>query len=203
MAVIRGYRGLTAEIKYLAERNTGKAMLEEIRLEDVSGRQHAIAVFGGTFDPVHAGHLDLIRALVGKFDKVIIAPTSQNPWKANRPADFVDRLEMLRLALAQEGLALSSLGSPAGLSIFESGYVYAVEVVRSLRASHPALPLYWTIGADIAGEPSKWKDFEGSCAKVLVAPIRIDVHSTEIRKGVKEFHPAIADYINKKSLYRS
>ena len=56
-----------------------------------------ICVFGGTFDPLHLGHENIINALLLRFDKVIIMPSKQSPGKNIPIASIADRLEMLSL----------------------------------------------------------------------------------------------------------
>ena len=62
-----------------------------------------VAFFGGTFDPIHRGHLRLASAAADAFalDRVLFAPVGNQPLKAKLPAaSFADRLEMTRLALS-------------------------------------------------------------------------------------------------------
>src|ERR1039458_9462915 len=61
-----------------------------------------VALFGGTFDPIHRGHLALASAAASAFalDRVLFAPVGRQPLKAAPTAAFADRLEMTRLAVA-------------------------------------------------------------------------------------------------------
>ena len=64
------------------------------------------ALFGGSFDPVHKGHVNAVRSLldtIPQIDRVIIMPAFLNPFKANAmsPADGKDRMEMCRLAFGR------------------------------------------------------------------------------------------------------
>ncbi|MBQ7981924.1 MAG: adenylyltransferase/cytidyltransferase family protein, partial [Oscillospiraceae bacterium] len=63
------------------------------------------AIFGGSFDPVHKGHVNLVNQICSKadLDEVIVMPTAISPFKQNmerKPASAADRLEMCRLAFA-------------------------------------------------------------------------------------------------------
>ncbi len=168
-------------------------MVKRILLNNLQGVTTGAAVFGGTFDPIHEGHLGVIRQLVAHFPKVIVAPTSQNPWKTDA-TKLSHRVVMINLALKWEGLDLAA-------SVYEDGYVYAIDLVRKLGESEP-MPLFWVVGEDIAPEVEKWRDFEPAQVAVIVAPIRIPIHATEIRQSSAGLHPAIVDYAATNGLYR-
>ena len=149
-------------------------------------------VFGGTFDPIHAGHVQAIRDLLGKFTQVIVAPTSQNPWKKDSATPLNLRCEMLRLVLEAEGLM--------GVTIHTGGYVYAEELVKVLSANLPGT-LYWGVGADIADSVSNWRNWESLGVTTIVVPIQIPTHSTDVREQRTPIHPAAAEFAKKHQLF--
>lgn len=117
-----------------------------------------IGVFGGTFDPVHNGHLVLAEAARREFalDRVLFIPAAQPPHKLGEPVTaFAHRAAMLELALS-------------GHPVFEldrmeqqrPGPSYSVDTLRELSC-RPDLPgrLYFIIGSDAFAEITTWKNF--------------------------------------------
>ena len=114
-----------------------------------------LALFGGTFDPVHRGHLAIAREAAQKFDlsRVYFVPADLPPHKLNRElTDFYHRFAMLALATAGEerfvpSLLDSSTGQPN----------YSIHTVRRLKDSlRKSDKLYFLIGIDAFMEISTW-----------------------------------------------
>ncbi len=113
-------------------------------------------LFGGTFDPVHHGHLitaQAARELLGAAD-VLFVPASRSPHKAQaRPASGADRLEMLRLAIA---------GVPRfGVSHVEverGGASYTIDTLHALKATYPGKNFTLLMGADQLPKLYTWRN---------------------------------------------
>lgn len=111
-----------------------------------SGNPGRIALFGGTYDPVHLGHLAIARAAKNalNLDLVIFIPCRQSPHKDDSPlASQAQRLAMLDLALADESWAESSdiehlLPEPS----------FSWVTAEAMTEIHPDAKLYWLMGAD-------------------------------------------------------
>ncbi|MDR3751008.1 MAG: nicotinate (nicotinamide) nucleotide adenylyltransferase [Terracidiphilus sp.] len=108
-----------------------------------------VAFFGGSFDPPHLGHLAVARAarVALKLDTVLFAPVGAQPLKpGGSSASFADRLEMTRLAIAEEpgfSLSLADAPKPAGVPN------YTLETLLKLRAVLPPDgELFCLMGAD-------------------------------------------------------
>lgn len=114
-----------------------------------------IALFGGTFDPVHLGHLAVAHAALRKFtlDKVYFAPADIPPHKQRRAiADYHHRFAMLALATVGEPRFVPSLiDAPAGQPNYS--YETVLRLKRTLRASDK---LYFLIGIDAFNEIATW-----------------------------------------------
>ena len=115
-----------------------------------------IGVYGGSFDPVHLGHLllaECCREQAG-LDRVLFVPAATQPHKQDRRlADPQHRIDMLRLATG---------GHPAfdvaTLEIDRGGVSYTVDTLASLRAAHPDDELCLLLGPDaLAGLPT-WRE---------------------------------------------
>src|SRR5262245_20387177 len=113
-----------------------------------------IGVFGGTFDPVHLGHLILAEQCraQGRLDQVLFIPAPRPPHKQDQPlTPFAQRVEMLSLALA---------GQPAfridELERDRPGPSYTVQTLEELQRRHPDAELWLLIGADTLQDLPHW-----------------------------------------------
>ncbi len=116
-----------------------------------------IVIFGGTFDPIHHGHLIAARAVAEQFgfEKITFMPTMVPPHKsdASPPAPAADRLEMVRLAVADSGIF-----DVSDIELQRGGPSYTFETLVALRRRYgPEAELYWIIGADMLAELPTWR----------------------------------------------
>jgi nicotinate-nucleotide adenylyltransferase len=117
-----------------------------------------IVILGGTFDPIHIGHLaiaeDVRHAL--RADRVLFVPATQQPLKSYRhSASAADRLAMARLATADNpAFAVSDS------EIRRGGLSYTVETIAEIRADHPEAEIYFIVGADAAATLTRWFQIE-------------------------------------------
>lgn len=115
-----------------------------------------IGLFGGSFDPVHLGHLLVAQAAREemRLDRVFFIPAAQSPFKPDRKlsADAV-RVAMLRLALA--GRPWSEV-DPQELE--RGGISYSIDTVRNFKKRYPQSELFYLIGADHVGQLPKWRE---------------------------------------------
>ncbi len=112
-------------------------------------------ILGGTFDPIHAGHLAAADALheVARLDAVWLMPNAQPP---NRPAPTAspsDRLEMVQRAIAGHPGLLAS-----DLEIRRGGTSYTVDTAQELARRFPRTRFAWLIGSDQARAIRSWRD---------------------------------------------
>lgn len=116
-----------------------------------------IGISGGTFDPVHKGHIESALAAKEKLklDQVVFVPGGEPPHKLDRRITAgEDRLAMLHMALAPfEGLTVSEY------ELSKAGYSYSIDTVKHLAQAYgEEAELFYIIGADIVGELEHWKD---------------------------------------------
>ena len=124
-----------------------------------AGRPERIGIFGGTFDPVHVGHL--VAALEARqaleLDRVLLV-VAHDPWQKSgervvTPAD--DRFAVVEAAV--EGVA----GLEASrLEIDRGGPSYTIDTVRQIAGDRPEAELFLVVGADVAAELDTWDRFE-------------------------------------------
>ena len=192
-------------------------------------RRLQLGVYGGTFDPVHHGHLLLARDALEqlKLDAVLFVPCARSPFKGRKAlASDTQRLAMLKLALKNEPrfwLTHCELDRPAPS--------YAYDTALEIGEAFPRAKLFWLIGADQLADLDKWHRADellklvtfallprgGTVGEIppgsvlsLPKPRRVDISATEIRHRVKSRLPIdylvpapIAAYIKRHGLYLS
>ncbi len=113
-----------------------------------------IGILGGTFDPIHNGHLLLGRQALDEYDldKVWFMPSGQPPHKKDHViTDVSDRCEMVRLAIADEpGFIMSDF------EVSRNGYSYTADTIKLLKEEYPDDVFYFIIGADSLFEIETW-----------------------------------------------
>jgi len=129
-----------------------------------------IGIYGGSFDPVHCGHLLVAQAAIEELglDKLFFVPVAQSPFKPeNKPAPDAARLQLLRLALA---------GKPNYeidvQEIQRGGTSYTVDTLRDYTKRFPAAKLFYLIGADNAAKLNEWREAAelATLAEFVVVP---------------------------------
>jgi nicotinate-nucleotide adenylyltransferase len=134
-----------------------------------------IALFGGTFDPIHEGHLAVARAAERRFrfDEVHFIPAAHPPHKpASDLLPFAHRFAMVALACAGESRFVPSLAEANNVSA--AGASYSVDTVRRFQREicRPGDQLYFLLGADSFLEIGTWKEYEtllGLCDFVVAS----------------------------------
>jgi nicotinate-nucleotide adenylyltransferase len=116
------------------------------------------AVFGGTFDPVHTGHIGLAEYLLktGRVSRVVFLPAPHPPHKpGNEPAPFADRAAMLRAAVAgHDGMSVSEIEAE------RTGPSYTVDTLDILKKRYPAEHFVWVVGSDSLNQLHLWHEAE-------------------------------------------
>lgn len=129
-----------------------------------------LGIFGGSFDPVHYGHLILAECAREqlRLDEVWLIPAATPPHKQERQqAPAKSRLEMLELALAgSEHLRASAL------EIERGGVSYTVETLAAIHAQRPQAELHLLMGADSLRELPTWREPARICELAIPAVVR-------------------------------
>jgi nicotinate-nucleotide adenylyltransferase len=123
-----------------------------------------VAFFGGTFDPIHRGHLRVAAAAAQAFalDRVLFAPVGHQPLKADPAlASYADRLAMITLALAStddlqpatSNFLPSTLDAPRP----DGAPNYTVDTLGALAVEYPSAALFVLIGADSFLDLRRWR----------------------------------------------
>jgi len=191
-----------------------------------------LAIFGGSFDPPHVGHLlaaeDAIEQLT--LDRVVLVPTATQPLKVGRAvATAEQRLAMARLLVEGDGRYEVS-----AVEVERAGLSFTVDTLEHFAAAYPEAERFLLLGADVLATFGQWREPErvlklartvvleraGDPAAALPAGMdakalmrlptrRVDVSSTEIRrrvgngKSIRGFvTDSVAAFIARAGLYR-
>jgi nicotinate-nucleotide adenylyltransferase len=110
-------------------------------------------ILGGTFDPIHLGHIELARQVKTqiKLDKIILVPNSTPPHRGSPSADSVTRLQMCQLAT--EDLDFIEVSDT---EIMRPNKSYAIDTILELKKEYPNIHFFYIIGVDAALEILTW-----------------------------------------------
>jgi nicotinate-nucleotide adenylyltransferase len=123
-----------------------------------------LGLFGGSFDPVHLGHLLVTQAAIEELglDRLCFIPAAQSPFKPdNQPAPASLRLQWLRLALA--GRTNCEIDDQ---EIRRGGVSYTIDTVRDYAKRCPQAELFYLIGTDNAAKLNEWRE-AGELARLV------------------------------------
>ena len=171
-----------------------------------------LGIFGGSFDPVHLGHLLVAQAAFEEFslDRLFFVPAAQSPFKVDiqQHAPAAERLRWLRLALA--GKTNCEVDDQ---EIRRGGVSYTVATLRDYAKRFPRAELFYLIGADNVAKLPEWREAKelarlvqflavprpGETEENFPAPFRghmlkgfpLGVSSSQIRARVKAGLPIV------------
>ncbi len=182
-----------------------------------------IAIYGGTFDPIHHGHLILAREALEtlSLDKVIFVPAALSPFKRRAAVASSDmRLKMLRAAVeGEEGFAIDDC------ELRRPPPSWTIDTVLEIRKRAADSEIYLLIGEDTVATLDRWRRFDELTTLVSFVVLdrtgsqtqsdyqvvrrKIDISATDIRKRVAHGQsirylvpPAVEDIIQREKLYR-
>lgn len=154
----------------------------------------AVGIFGGSFNPVHRGHVRLVERVQSSlgFRPLWVVPCNVQPLKGRPELAGADRLRMLRLAFRGRRNVRVSDHELKG-----RGRSYTYSTIRHFIRKYPGLPISFVVGADAFAEFSRWyryRDILDLCSVVVVARPRARGVASSLRKLarrglVREVHP--------------
>lgn len=178
-------------------------------------------MYGGTFDPIHNGHLHLIHQLLVKkiVDRILVIPAGQPRLRQGVPsAPANDRLAMCARAVEELPSDLRSRVEVLDLEVVRPGTTYSIDTVEEIAKSHPDDELCFIVGSDAYANINQWHrsdelkkmvefvvidrpDFPGEHTHEIGA---LKVSATAVRSGESVDIPrSVADYIKEHGLYAS
>jgi nicotinate-nucleotide adenylyltransferase len=186
-----------------------------------------IGILGGTFNPIHYGHLILGEQVLGqlKLDRVIYVPTFVPPHKSDKDVIAAkERLMMVELAASE-----NPHFEVSDIEILRKGKSYTVDTLRQIKKRYPRADLFFICGSDLVNEIPTWKSVHEiyNLAKFVLAKrpgfgrrltgksflkikvAQVDISSSLIRTLVRQGRSIryltpdkVVKYIEKNELYR-
>ena len=182
--------------------------------------------FGGSFDPPHKGHLEIIQYCCKHSDKLLLIPAANSPLKNQPPsAERYHRIQMLKLLI-------QDLDFPIHVDDWEinqPGPSYTYETIRHLQENYPDSNLSMVMGADQLMKFYRWKNYDGIMNSVQILgfnrdscdfmppnemnltwlkDFKVDISSSIIREKIAkgdssddDLPPSIQRYIQNNKLY--
>lgn len=188
-----------------------------------------IGIFGGSFDPIHMGHLLLAQWVKEEFsiDELLFIPAFQSPLKNEYGASADDRLQMVKLATADNpDFRVSTI------EIEKEEVSYTYDTVLAIKKQYPQDELFLIMGLDSFNQFCHWKNYEELYELVHIILVRrnkgtikdksllshvsfsdlpeYEISSTMIRKRRQEkksirymVHPLVEEYIRENNIYEA
>ena len=115
-----------------------------------------IGLYGGTFNPVHLGHIGIARRAIAdlELDRLIVIPANVSPFKTAQPMPW-ERVELVKAAFRDLEKTVVDLRE-----VERGGVSYAIDTVRQIAAENPGAELFFVIGEDSVEGLPRWKDIE-------------------------------------------
>lgn len=135
-----------------------KFELSTLALSEKPPRRRRIGIMGGTFDPIHHGHLVAASEVQHYYDldEVVFVPTGEQPFKKDREVTKAEH----RYLMSVIATASNPRFTVSRVDIERSGTTYTIDTLRDLREVYPDAELFFITGADVLPEILKWKDNE-------------------------------------------
>ena len=180
----------------------------------------AVGIYGGTFDPIHLGHLHVITQLIQReiVDNLLIVPAGQPLLRTDAPvATGAQRRAMCQLAVDSLPADIRLRVEVNPIEILREGPSYAIDTVDAVAATYPQAQIILFVGSDAYVNIEKWHRVEELKKKCRIIVIErpgysfegldisaLDISATQIREGSSNQIPeSVAHYIKENGLYAS
>lgn len=144
-----------------------------------------IGLLGGSFDPIHNGHVEMAKAAYSQLqlDEVWFIPTADTPLKDRKLSAYEDRVEMIARAIKPyRNFYISRIEEN------RDGKNYTVDTIAILKKMYPMHTFYFMIGADQVAQLHKWKDIDVLCKEVQLCAFCRDGMDVDSPYNVKKLH---------------
>lgn len=180
-----------------------------------------LGLYGGTFDPIHSGHIHLIKELLSRsvVDHILVVPAGQPRLRDGAPqASGADRRAMCQLAINELPPEIRSKVEVNPIEILRMGPSYTIDTVEAVKQAYPEDEIVLIVGSDAAAKLDQWHRIDELKKLVTLEIIArpgvdldgareieaIDVSATQVRSHSSELVPtAVSQYIKEHNLYVS
>jgi nicotinate-nucleotide adenylyltransferase len=180
-----------------------------------------IAIYGGTFDPIHKGHLHVIEQVLlrGLADRILIIPAGEPLLRDSQPvASGAERRAMCVQALNDLPAEIAKKVEVNPIEILRSGPSYAIDTVDAVAQTYPGAEILMIVGTDAFAKIAQWHrsdelqdmvdfividrpEFPGDATIDIGA---LNISATQIRAGeIDALSPHVATYIKEHNIYAS
>lgn len=156
------------------------------------GACRRIGLFGGSFDPIHRGHLHVAATALQRLQlsEIWFLVAAQNPLKPQSGA-FAARLAAVREFIASHGRRFRAIAAEP-----ETGLFFSVDVVAALKRQFPRVRFVFIMGADSFAGLHRWRRWEGLVAQIPVAVIArpgpsVGIHAPVTKSGLRPMLKAL------------
>ena len=180
-----------------------------------------VGLYGGTFDPIHNGHVHVIEQLIGRniVDRLLVVPAGQPRLREHEPkATGAERRQMCQLAINSLAPEIKSKVEVNPIEILREGPSYTIDTVEAVAQTYPDDSIVVVVGTDAYTNINQWH--RAADLKTMVEFLVIDrpnfpgtpnldvaaiaVSATQIREHSSDAVPAaVAAYIKEHNLYAS
>ena len=177
-----------------------------------------VGIYGGTFDPIHLGHLHVITQLLEKdiVDQLLVIPAGEPLLRSQAPiASAIQRRAMCQLALSDLKPEVAAKVQVNPIEILRMGPSYAIDTVEAVKQNYPSDELLLVIGQDAAEKLDQWHRIDELRTMVQFVVISrpgyqgggidigaLNVAATTIREGLSaDVSSSVASFIRENNLY--
>lgn len=180
-----------------------------------------IGLYGGTFDPIHNGHLRVISELINQkiADRILVVPAGEPRLRDSQPvATGAQRRTMCQLAVNELPTEVRSKVEVNPIEVLRMGPSYTIDTVEAIKQTYPDDEILLIIGSDAAEKINQWHRATELLAMVTLEIIErpgypgisgrdisaIDISATQVRLHQSDLlPPTVATFIKENNLYVS
>jgi len=155
-----------------------------------------IGILGGTFDPVHSGHINAAIEVLRLTDaeEIWLLPCPRNPLKSGTKASFSDRLKMAEIAVeGHPRLKVSDFQETHNLT-------YSIDTVRALKRNFSEHSFYLIIGSDLVEEFPRWREAEKILEEVRLVIVPLPDPAEVRNEMILEHDPIVLNHAKRKAV---